>query len=43
VVILGDVVGLKGAGHVGADLKWAGLVVGVSLSHLVLLSATQWY
>jgi hypothetical protein len=46
--ILGGVVGLKGAGHGGADLKWAGHVVGVSLSHLgskkfTQCSGTQWY
>jgi hypothetical protein len=32
-VILGGVVGLKVAGHGGVDLKWAGHVAGVSLSH----------
>jgi hypothetical protein len=37
------VVGLKGAGHGGADLKWAGHVVGVSLSHLGSKKFTQWY
>jgi hypothetical protein len=37
------VVGLKGAGHGGADLKWAGQVVGVSLSHLGSKKFTQWY
>jgi hypothetical protein len=42
-VILGAVVGLKGAGHGGADFKWAGHVVGVSLSHLGLKKFTQWY
>ena len=36
-------VGLKGAGHGGADLKWAGHVVGVSLSHLGSKKFTQWY
>jgi hypothetical protein len=41
--ILGGVVGLKGAGHGWADLKWAGHVVGVSLSHLGSKKFTQWY
>jgi hypothetical protein len=41
--ILGGVVGLKGAEHGGADLKWAGHVVGVSLSHLGSKKFTQWY
>jgi hypothetical protein len=39
----GGVVGLKGAGHGGTDLKWAGHVGGVSLSHLGLKKFTQWY
>jgi hypothetical protein len=41
--ILGGVVGLKGAGHGEADLKGAGNVGGVSLSHLGLKKFTQWY
>jgi hypothetical protein len=39
----GGVVGLKGAGHGGVDLKWAGHVGGVSLSHFGLKKFTQWY
>jgi hypothetical protein len=43
VAIFGGVVGLKGAGHGGMDLKWAGHVGGVSLSHLGSKKFTRWY
>jgi hypothetical protein len=46
VAIFGGVDGLKGAGHGGIDLKWAGHVGGVSLSHLgskKTLGGTRWF
>jgi hypothetical protein len=43
VAIFGGVVILKGAGHVGMDLKWAGHARGVSPSHLGSKKFTRWY